>query len=165
MMRPGAMHSWPNNGYVQQKMGDCHDYKENPRCGYRLAAFNLGRNGADAAGRTGGSPSVQTRYRALLQPGSARPRADQGLHEGTSARAFRALQGGALPSLAEAVKSADLMGEIYVRVHSARGDEPEDTAATIQVCQVGAGGFVVSVVVIGPGARPASAQDVTTPSG
>src|SRR5271166_2883273 len=90
-----------------------HVEKENPDGRRHLVTLHIGRNGADAAWRAGGPPSMQARHRAVLQPGPARRGPDQGLHEGTSPLAFRALQGGALPSLAEAVSVTPKMTGIF----------------------------------------------------
>src|SRR6516164_11311856 len=83
---------------------DMLNKEKNPGGGRYPAALRLRRNGTDEARRSGGSASMQARYRAFLQSSPARPTPDQGLHEGASSRALGALQGRALPSLAEGVR-------------------------------------------------------------
>src|SRR5919204_4521936 len=68
-----------------------------------LVALLRRRIGADEGRRSGGPESMQARYCALLQPGPARPRPDQGVHEGAPARTLRTVQRRALPSLAAPV--------------------------------------------------------------
>jgi hypothetical protein len=82
------------------------DHVEDESSGGRccLAALRIGHDGADAAGRAGGTASLQTRHRAVLQPGPAGPRPDQGLHEGARPRALRPLQGSALSSMAATMR-------------------------------------------------------------
>src|SRR6266436_7864782 len=72
---------------------------------YRPAALHIGCDGAaeDGCGRKGSLANLQTRHRSVLQSGATRPGSGQGLHEGARPRTLRALQGGALPGLAEAV--------------------------------------------------------------
>ena len=85
-----------------------------------LVAVQFGRDGADAARRARGSASMQARHCTILQSGPARPRSDQGLYEGPSSRAIRALQGGAFSGLAPPIGSTQLMGGFHAQLRPAR---------------------------------------------